>query len=118
MKECKKCGVVMPLEGYHIDRAAKDGHRNECKVCFNERTRNSKYLSRYGITSAEADKLKKQPCAICGAVRNLHIDHNHTTGAVRGVLCSSCNRGIGYLGDNPYRLQKAKEYLEKEGHYG
>ena len=109
--KCSKCEEEKHNEDFHKGRSM-------CKNCFNEATRNAKYLARYGITTEEADELKKKPCEICGAARNLHIDHNHNTGEIRGILCSSCNRGIGYLGDNPNRLLKAREYLEKAGHYG
>lgn len=55
-------------------------------------------------------------CAICGSscTRSLAVDHNHNTGEIRGLLCNSCNRGIGYLKDSPDILRKAISYLEKE----
>lgn len=56
-------------------------------------------------------------CAICSKVFNkrkdVHVDHNHNTGEVRGLLCSSCNRGIGYLRDDSSILLKAASYLNK-----
>jgi len=60
-------------------------------------------------------------CAICGkppSRRNvkemlLHVDHNHKTGKIRGLLCNSCNRGIGLLGDNPDTLFAAEGYLRR-----
>lgn len=55
-------------------------------------------------------------CAICGAKPNgkaLSIDHCHHTGAVRGVLCGLCNRGLGYFGDDVDRLMKAINYLKR-----
>jgi hypothetical protein len=42
----------------------------------------------------------------------LAVDHSHETGAFRGLLCHSCNRAIGLLGDDPARLRAAAEYLE------
>jgi hypothetical protein len=56
-------------------------------------------------------------CAICGrrakaGGRRLNIDHDHVTGAVRGVLCASCNRGIGWFRDVPVCLETAAVYLK------
>lgn len=54
-------------------------------------------------------------CAICGDPSDqLEIDHDHKTGKVRGLLCGSCNRGIGQLRDDPEILQKALEYIQSE----
>ena len=54
-------------------------------------------------------------CAICGAApdkRRLAIDHNHQTGATRGLLCYSCNIMLGYATDDPERLRRAADYLD------
>lgn len=73
------------------------------------------------------DLLAKQGdlCALCrrpekskavsGAMKSLSVDHCHTTGRVRGLLCDRCNRGIGLLGDDPERLAKVIEYLQSGG---
>lgn len=56
-------------------------------------------------------------CAICcealdlASPRQVHLDHCHVTGKVRGLLCVWCNLGIGYLREDPKRLQQAMEYL-------
>lgn len=62
-------------------------------------------------------------CAVCGKSpedngKRLAVDHNHTTGEVRGLLCNNCNTGLGQLGDNPATLRLALRYLEERGHYG
>jgi len=71
----------------------------------------------HGITLAEYDALG-QACAICGALRGaknrrLHIDHDHRTGVVRGLLCSACNTAIGLLREDPALFAKALAYLAK-----
>lgn len=57
-----------------------------------------------------------EECWICGAerkTRRLHIDHDHKTGKIRGLLCHRCNRGLEYFRDKPDRLRDAAVYLEK-----
>lgn len=60
-----------------------------------------------------AHKLKKETCELCGARDRLHIDHDHITNKVRGVLCSGCNNKLGSIGDNAEFINKALEYLNK-----
>jgi hypothetical protein len=51
-------------------------------------------------------------CATCGrGDKILCVDHNHSTGIVRGLLCHRCNLGIGFLQDNPDLTQRATDYL-------
>ncbi|MFC5359558.1 endonuclease VII domain-containing protein [Azospirillum himalayense] len=54
-------------------------------------------------------------CAICRLVPegNLHVDHSHTTGCVRGLLCRKCNTAIGLLQDDPQILKEAAIYLTR-----
>ena len=75
---------------------------------------------RYGVTSTDYDRLfilQKGRCAICfsfgTAKRRLALDHNHKTGTIRGLLCNSCNTGIGHFRDNTSLLNRAKTYLQK-----
>lgn len=83
----------------------------------------------YKMTAAEFNDLWKSQngkCGICevdllprGRQNNsVAVDHNHKTGAVRGLLCHACNRAIGLFKDNPKILQSAAKYLEDRGHYG
>lgn len=117
VKTCTKCHETKDYSGFHKQPTCKDGYNTHCKVCYNTATRNAKILQRYGITAKEADKLKTKGCELCGSTHQLHIDHNHLTGDVRGVLCTNCNRGIGHLMDSPDLLRKAAQYLEERGNY-
>jgi hypothetical protein len=71
-------------------------------------------LKRYGLSKeAYSALLDKQDgkCAICREEIALHVDHDHATGDVRGLLCRACNNGIGNFADDPARLQAAIDYL-------
>ena len=73
-------------------------------------------LKEHGITREEYDLLLEQQggrCAICQKLKTLHIDHCHTTGEVRGLLCIVCNTGLGKLGDDLEGLRAAVAYLER-----
>jgi hypothetical protein len=80
----------------------------------------------YGITLEEYTRLldkQKGLCAICGKPpkggsptnQRLHVDHNHTTGKVRGLLCKNCNTAIGFLGEDLSRIEASIRYLRSEG---
>lgn len=79
------------------------------------------HFLRYGITEFEWQDLQKKQgnlCAICGGKQPgkvLCIDHNHATGAVRGLLCGNCNVGLGNFKDSPKILQSAIAYLLEKG---
>lgn len=78
-------------------------------------------LRKFGVTPEQYEiQLQKQNgvCACCKqkckSGRRLAIDHDHKTGRLRGLLCSSCNLGIGNLGDTIEGVQMALDYLKKE----
>lgn len=113
-----------------FDRRTRDGRLAAGKQYYlsnYDKIRDKQLRRMFGIGSTEYDaKLKEQDglCAICGepetTVRKgrilpLNVDHNHATGAVRDLLCGSCNRGLGKFRDQPSLLRKAASYLEKWG---
>jgi len=67
----------------------------------------------HGLRVSEARELVEAAgsCAICGSTADLRLDHCHRQGNVRGVLCNSCNLGLGIFGDDPERLEAAASYL-------
>jgi hypothetical protein len=163
-KACRECGVVKPLTEFYKAAGCVDGHRGECKSCFQakqsaryradperqetakERTRqwrldNEEYYRErsaayrktdaykqslrktylkqtYGLTPEDYDRMLEAQgggCAICGKAPrpdiSLHIDHDHETGRIRGLLCFTCNNGLGQFQDDPELLIAAAEYV-------
>lgn len=84
----------------------RDAHRKR-----NADYRKRENLKRYGITLEQYNILASDGCRICGKRHDLCCDHDHVTGKLRGILCRSCNRGIGLLQDNPVLLRAATQYL-------
>lgn len=82
------------------------------------RARSAQLMYRYGITIEQFEELLDAQggrCAICGdGNERLHVDHCHTTGRIRGLLCGKCNRGLGLLRDNPDILERGAEYLRQD----
>lgn len=78
-------------------------------------TRDQKLTKKYGLSREGYRALFAQQegrCAICGdRPEVLNVDHCHSTGRVRGLLCTPCNLGIGYFRDSPSALGRAVDYL-------
>ena len=80
-------------------------------------------LRRYGLTKEQFYQMvadREGKCDICHRVpeHELRVDHDHTTNTVRGLLCASCNSGLGFLGDTIEGLERAIEYLRKAASRG
>lgn len=73
----------------------------------------------YGLTIEQHNKMIEASgglCSICRLKKKLHIDHNHTTGQVRGLLCKNCNyKLLGIIEKNVILAQRAISYLKKWG---
>jgi hypothetical protein len=72
-------------------------------------------MRRYGIGADDFDRLVEAQggvCAICGRPDPEHVDHDHETGDVRGILCFNCNGGLGQFRDDVDALFAAAAYLE------
>lgn len=115
MKQCRTCGVEKSLSEFH-KRSDTGRHQNACKTCYHS----AQLYRNYGITLDDYDRMYEKQngvCAICNlpqlSKRNtrLCVDHDHDTGEVRGLLCDSCNRGIGLLKDDPRLLERAAQYI-------
>jgi len=140
-RKCTCCLVEKSLTEDFYKHSDKRKHRSggyhaQCKKCMLEKNRKysaqpkqkrkiweNKIQYRYGITLLQYETLLKNQngsCAICNtknpSVKNkkncyFSVDHCHDTGRIRGLLCPTCNSGIGFLKDNPQIILKAAEYL-------
>ena len=123
MRKCKDCNREFEEKSFYNKGNGKRG--NLCHSC-RYRKRNKEYKTRHNIKNGGYEintidyllMLKKQNnlCAICNNVcstgKSLAIDHDHTTGRIRGLLCFRCNAALGMLKDSPEIIRAALRYLE------
>lgn len=136
-KRCSKCGENLPIDQFARDRARPDGFHVWCKSCRNPLARQQRkrrhernpehyklqaridWLRRkYGLSIDQVEEMllsQNSSCAICSEPldKSAHIDHDHQTGAVRGILCGLCNQGLGQFRDNPQLCARAAAYLRR-----
>lgn len=116
------------IHGHITKRMTRTGYCMECQnTRVKKQGRDYSLRSKYSITLAQYEALflkQKGLCAICNLpekalekyqkrIKKLSVDHCHDTGKIRGLLCSSCNIGIGNLKHNPELLHKAALYCEQ-----
>lgn len=141
---CSTCKDHKAPEEFAKDpkHIARGGRSYRCKACcrtfantrhaermaddegYAHGRRESYFRKTYGITQEHRAALLSAQgweCAICrasllGYGQGTHTDHCHTTGNLRGMLCTNCNRGLGHFKDNPELLTAARDYLRKHAH--
>jgi hypothetical protein len=128
---CRRCGEEKPLGEMRSD------YRHVCKDCFSvlgrewqnanpeasaRHKRNHHLLKKFGITVAEAEQMLADQGGLCFICLEEitdprgwapHVDHDHATEKVRGILCFHCNAGLGQFDDDPERLRRAADYVER-----
>lgn len=128
---------MKPLAEFYGHPATRSKVHSACKACFKERCRahrqkhpgrwkvyelRASLRRRYGITLPGYHRLvaaQQGACAICGTEKasartaRLHVDHDHATGVVRGLLCGNCNNGLGRFAHSIERLEQAAAYLRR-----
>jgi hypothetical protein len=116
---CKPCHLEYGRERYANPEAFKRRQMN--RELYKERRKDSTrkwYLkSTYGISQEkylEMLESNNSSCWICNEKKDyyLHVDHDHSTGKIRGLLCHGCNNALGLLKDSKESLLRAIEYLE------
>lgn len=138
-KWCGTCNEVKPVADFAKGRSQVDGLQGFCRPCgtikqaawrdanrekHNRIGTDCRRRKRLGMEPHEYDQLLDEQdgvCAICkskctsktqkGVQKSLAADHDHATGATRGLLCAKCNTAIGLLGDDPAIVAAALAYL-------
>jgi len=136
--DCKRCNLARRAAKYAKDPAPfiarvkkwqqenaerLNAYRREYRSRPDRKTVEREYHLRrkYDITLAEYEALLEAQggvCAICGEARpeerTLHVDHDHVTGKVRGLLCFRCNNAIGDLRDDIELVYRMLDYLDRD----
>lgn len=119
-KTCPICNIIKPLSEFFSYKIGS--HHSCCKDCSKSKShiyhKNTYRYAKYGITKEQFNELFKNQegkCPICRTElkKEIHIDHDHTTGQVRGILCGKCNKGLGQFNDNIKSLTNAIKYLSR-----
>lgn len=125
LPRCAPCRIVQQRERYGKNY---ERYRAEARIRYQADLKLSRLKSnaaslktRYGITLEDKNRmlaLQNSLCPIClrsaeKFKKGLYVDHCHKTGIVRGLLCPSCNHGLGLFVDNPEALIRAAEYLKR-----
>ena len=115
-KCCTRCKEEKPLDtdNFPPHNRTKSGFDSWCRKCRSSyRSSINRGKFRGVMSDEELLSLKRDvtQCIICGADEKLVVDHDHTTGALRGMLCNHCNRGLGHFRDDPMLLEFAAQYL-------
>ncbi len=130
-KLCTSCGQSLPLERFSKSTRHADGLFTSCHACYAKqraayrrtkspnwyRMKNLKKL--YGLTIEDFDDMlveQKGACRVCAGPslgRGVyHVDHDHETGRIRGLLCHKCNVALGMVRDSTDHLKALITYLE------
>lgn len=125
-KTCAACRLSKYEDQF--PRQGARGRHSYCKACYNARYRGARrratppevrraqnFKSRYGLTPEDVEAMVQRQggvCAICTEIlEDPCVDHDHSTGKVRGILCHRCNLGLGLIEDERFRAA-AIAYLE------
>lgn len=126
LKNCNRCKERKSFQHFSRDKTRKDGMTIVCKECQSsyiksltrDRTRDYHYKKYYGISLIEYNDMllaQECKCAVCRQIstKRLNVDHNHTTGEVRALLCNHCNSSLGLMKEDIGLLLSMIEYIRK-----
>lgn len=119
--QCKACCVAKERSWYANNKEIAIERDRKRKLKHPKRHRKIRLMRAYGISIEQFEHMRKKQgymCAICAKEENkcryktLCVDHCHTTGKVRALLCDKCNVGLGHFGESIERLSVAASYLQ------
>ena len=124
-KRCKACQRVLSIEAFEKNQYLKGNivaRRSECKECRKKAKRYPhipERLKKDFESSNPRPKIGDEfTCPICKRTmivqknRDVNLDHNHSTGAIRGYVCNDCNTGMGNFKDSIDRLKRAIKWIK------
>ena len=137
-KICIHCNVRKRTNSFYFNKTMRDGLRSTCKECDykytqewreanpqrgREHQRKGRLKRRYGLTLTAYAALKEAQgncCAACGISfqsminKHIHVDHDHASGKIRGILCRGCNVALGAMTDDPVKITSLLKYIERQ----
>ena len=121
--DCRKCGLPRTWYGGQANCAPCLRARRKARYADDPEYRERKLVrntaKRYGITDdLVRELLARAACDACesqepGSPKGWHIDHDHESGMVRGLLCHSCNTALGLLNEDPERMSALITYIKR-----
>ena len=117
MFKCAKCKILKPSSDFFKRSDRKKKITSRCKSCIVIENTIYKRIMVFNITELEYSEMAKYGCHSCGKTeeenkRKLSVDHDHSTGKVRGILCTNCNLILGRANDSIGLLKNLIYYLE------
>lgn len=120
-KVCPKCKLNHSLSNYHKCNlsSGKKKYLSWCKDCYRENNRKRSRMNSlkfiHGLSLEDFQRMSENQenlCLICKEFKPLCVDHDHKTGRIRGLICASCNKGLGHFRDNVEFMQRAIDYVK------
>ena len=113
---CTRCKAEKPASAeffppHNKKRNGLDSWCRQCRATYRNEICRGKFRASVSDEQLKQIKAEVTECVICGDTGELVVDHDHTTGKVRGMLCNHCNRGLGHFKDSPMLLEFAAQYL-------
>lgn len=112
-QKCNKCKRVLPINSFASSSVNVSGKQSKCRECM----KLYKVQERYGISGEEYGRMLREQKGLCLICQDEMIppavDHDHRDGKVRGLLCKTCNSGLGCFKDDSSIVFRAASYLYK-----